>query len=117
MSKKPKRAKYPRPMKQLQQSSSVSSQTNGQLVSRIEHARQQMLKSDLAGCITTCEPLLNSLPKSSERRLDVLILLGLAHGMLRHYEQSYDILTEAITIDPTMADLWYNRAMACRCTG
>ena len=104
-------------MKQLQQSSSVPSQINEQLVSRIEYARQQMLKSDLAGCVTHLRTAAQFPAQGFERRLDVLILLGLAHGMLRHYQQSYDIFTEAITIDPTMADLWYNRGLACRCTG
>jgi lipoprotein NlpI len=40
-------------------------------------------------------------------------LLGLAHGMLKHYQQSYDVFSEAISIDPTMAEFWYNHGLAC----
>ena len=49
-------------------------------------------------------------------RVEVLALLGLAHGMLQHYEKSYDLFTEALIDDPANAQLWYNRGLACRYT-
>jgi tetratricopeptide (TPR) repeat protein len=115
MSKKSKRAKLGRPMKQLQQRPSASSQiqTHERLISHAQYAQQQMRGGDFAGCIRTCEPLLNSLPKHSEMRIEVLSLLGLAHGMLKHYQQSYDVFSEAIALDPTQAEFWYNHGMAC----
>jgi Flp pilus assembly protein TadD len=113
MSKKSKRAKQSRPMKQLQQRASIPSQIHEQFVNRAQFAKQQMLIGDFAGCVRTCEPLLNSLPRHSELRLEVLALLGLAHGMLKHYQQSYDVFSEAITIDPTIAEFWHNRGLAC----
>src|SRR6266567_4721432 len=119
MSKKSKRAKQSkqtqqsRHMKQFQQRASVPSQLHEQGVHRAQSAKQQMLMGDFAGCISTCEPLLNSLPRRSVLRLEVLTLLGLAHGMLKQYQQSYDVFSEAIGIDPTVAELWYNRGLAC----
>ena len=106
MSKKTKRSKqshrrlaHPRPLEQ-----------------QISHAQHQMLQGDFAGAINTCEPLLNLLPRQSSLRVQVLALLGLAHGMLQHYETSYDLFTEALTIDPTNAELWYNHGLASRYT-
>ncbi len=88
-------------------------QMHERLMNRAQYARQQMLMGDFAGCVSTCEPLLNSLPRRSELRLEILALLGLAHGMLKHYQQSYDVFSEAIGIDPTIAELWYNHGLAC----
>lgn len=119
MSKKSKRAKQSRraqrsrPIKSLQQGAAISSQGHQQWIHRAEYAKQQMLVGNFAGCITTCEPLLHSLPRHSALRLEVLTLLGLAHGMLKHYQQCYDVFGEAIGIDPTVAEFWYNRGLAC----
>jgi tetratricopeptide (TPR) repeat protein len=80
----------------------------------IQQARQQMSLGDFARCISICEPLLNSRqPIGKEMRVELLALSGLAHGMLRHYWQSYDIFNEAIALDPSMAELWYNHGLAC----
>ncbi len=108
-----RRAKQPGSMKQLQQRASIPSQIHKSLVHRAQYTQQQMLMGDFAGCVNTCEPLLNSLPSHSELRLEILALLGLAHGMLKHYQQSYDVFSEAISIDPTIAEFWYNHGLAC----
>jgi tetratricopeptide (TPR) repeat protein len=100
-------------MKQLQQKALIPSQIHEQLAHSTQYAKQQMLMGDFAGCIRVSESLLNSLPERSEQRLEVLALLGLAHGMLKHYQQSYDVFSEAITIDPTVAEFWYNHGLAC----
>jgi tetratricopeptide (TPR) repeat protein len=113
MSKKPKRTKLTRPLKQLQQRPSASYQIQARLVDRIQYAERQLRGGDFAGCISTCEPLLNSLPKHSEMRLDVLGLIGLAHGMSQNYHESYDIFSEAISLDPTRAEFWHNHGLAC----
>jgi tetratricopeptide (TPR) repeat protein len=119
MSKKSKRAKQARraqqarPMKQLLQRASIPSQIDEQLINRAQYAKQQMLIGDFAGTISACEPLLNSLPRHSEIRMEIFMMLGLAHGMLKHYQQSYAVFSEAISIDPTIAELWYNHGLAC----
>ena len=45
----------------------------------ISQAHQQMYQGDFARAITTCEPLLNILPKRTTQRVEVLALLGLAY--------------------------------------
>ena len=88
----------------------------GLLEQRISHAQHQIMQGDFIGTISTCEPLLNLLPRRSAGRVEVLSLLGLAHAMLQHYPECYDIFSEAVTIDPTNAELWYNRGLASRYT-
>ncbi|GAC1696195.1 MAG: hypothetical protein NVS9B9_18750 [Ktedonobacteraceae bacterium] len=106
MSKKTKKAKQLR-----------REQIHSQLLApHISHAQHQMLQGDFTGAIDTCTPLLGYLPKQSSKRAEVLGLLGLAHGMLQHYEESYNLFTEALTLDPTNADLWYNHGLACEFT-
>src|SRR5438045_9514729 len=82
---------------------------------QVNRAQQQMLQGDFPGTIGTCEPLLASLPRRSSLRAEALILLGLAHGMLHHYQESYALFTEAPTIDPPTADEQYNRGRPGRC--
>lgn len=99
----------------------IKQQQRGQVQPRIlqqqvSHAQHYMLQGDFDGAIATCEPLLSQLPKRSPLRVEVLALSGLAHGMLQHYQESYELFTEAITLDPMNAQLWYNRGLACRYT-
>lgn len=106
MSKKSKR------LKQLQR----KPQLDRLIEQNIRHAQHQIQQGDFAGAIQTCEPLLHSLPRRSSQRVEVLALLGLAHGMSQNFERSYDLFSEALTIDPTNAELWYNHGLACRFT-
>ena len=82
----------------------------------VRHAQYQIQQGDFAGAIRTCEPLLRELPSRSSQRVEVLALLGLAHGMSQNFERSYELFSEALTIDPTNAELWYNHGLACRFT-
>jgi tetratricopeptide (TPR) repeat protein len=41
----------------------------------------------------------------------------MAHAMLQNFPQAYDILTEALTLDPNNADVLYNRCNVARFTG
>ena len=114
MSKKSKRSKLPRSLKQQhQQRPSESYQIQARLVDRLQYAERQVRGGDFAGCISTCKPLLNSLPKHSEMRLDVLGLMGLAQGMSQNYHESYDIFSEALSLDPTRAEFRHNHGLAC----
>jgi tetratricopeptide (TPR) repeat protein len=114
MSKKSKRSKQPR---SLTHRSWGSYQIQTRLVDRICYAEEQMRAGDFAGCISTCEPLLDLLPKHSEMRLNMLGLMGLAHGMLQNYHESYAILGEALALDPTKAEYWHNHGQAAYCLG
>jgi len=110
MSKKSRQAKHAR---RAQQAGLTKHFPHERLLQRNQYARQQMLTGDFAGTINTCESLLSSLSRHSEMRIEILQMLGLAHGMLKHYQQSYDVFSEAIGIDSTVAELWYNRGLAC----
>lgn len=123
MSKKARRKKhtkqtaqtqYVRPLRPLEMASLSSRLNVYQVEDQIQHARQQMRIGDFTGTISTCEHLLATfLKRHSEMRIEVLMMMGLAHGMLRHYQQSYDIFSEVIGFDSTLAEAWYNRGLAC----
>jgi tetratricopeptide (TPR) repeat protein len=66
--------------------------------------------------VTLCERLLSYLPGHAPQRVDVLNQLGTAQGMLQNFAQSYAAYTEALSLDPNNAELWFNRGMASRFT-
>src|SRR2546429_9875956 len=76
----------------------------------------QIFKGDYREAVTNCERLLNSLPMRASQRVDVLAQLGTAQGMLQNFPQSYAAYTEALSLDPNNAELWFNRGMASRFT-
>src|SRR5207302_7985285 len=50
------------------------------------------------------------------QRVDALNQLGTAQAMLQNFPQSYAAYTEALSLDPNNAELWFNRGMASRFT-
>jgi tetratricopeptide (TPR) repeat protein len=119
MSKKSRRVKQSAltrqgsPMKQHAQRAAMPTQMYERMVQRVEYASEQLHEGNFAGCILTCEALLSSAPQHTEAYLEALALLGLAHGMSKHYQQSYEIFGKAIVLDPTRAEYWYNHGLAC----
>ncbi len=106
MSKKSKRAK---------QKTSSSGQVA--LVNKwVNQANYQVYKGDYVDAVDTCRRLLSFLPKKVPQRAEVLDYLGTAQGMLQNFPQSYEAYTEALSITPDNAQIWYNRGMACRFT-
>lgn len=88
---------------------------------RIEEAlallQGQIALSDHAGVIETGRKLLSYFPQPSEERAEILGYIGTAHIKLQHFPQAYDALTEALSIDPDDAYLWFNRGMVDGYTG
>src|SRR2546427_4733475 len=76
----------------------------------------QIFQGNYAEAVANCERLLNYLPKHARQRGDVLNQLGTAQGMLQNFPQSYAAYTEALSLDPNNAELWFNRGMASRFT-
>jgi len=76
----------------------------------------QILHGNFAEAVTNCERLLNYLPRNAPQRADALAQLGVAHGMLQNFAQSYEAYTEALALDPNNVELWYNRSTASRFT-
>src|SRR4051812_26091369 len=77
---------------------------------------QQIIRGQYTEAVVSCKLLLNYLPQHAPRRADVLGQLGVAYGMLQNFPQSYEVLTEAVALDPNNADLWFNRSRSCLCT-
>jgi len=75
-----------------------------------------IFQGDYAAAVTLCERLLNYLPQHAPQRVDVLEQLGTAQAMLQNFPQSYAAYTEALSLDPNNAELWFNRGMASRFT-
>src|SRR6266581_1178052 len=76
----------------------------------------QIFQGNYAEAVANCERLLNYLPKHAQQRVDVLNQLGTAQAMLQNFPQSYAAYTEALSLDPDNAELWFNRGMASRFT-
>jgi Flp pilus assembly protein TadD len=75
-----------------------------------------IFEGNYAEAVTLCERLLKYLPKNAPQRVDALAQLGTAQAMLRNFPQSYAAYTEALSLDPNNAELWFNRGMASRFT-
>src|SRR5438128_62654 len=75
-----------------------------------------MVEGDYTAAVSLCERLLALLPQRTSQRAEVLAQLGTAQAMLQNFPQSYEALTEALSIDPNSADIWYNRGLASRFT-
>ncbi len=76
----------------------------------------QIFQGNYFEAVSNCERLLNYLPRHAPQRVDVLAQLGTAQGMLQNFPQSYTAYTEALSLDPNDAELWFNRGMASRFT-
>jgi len=76
----------------------------------------QIFQGNYAEAVATCERLLNYLPRHAPQRIEVLDQLGTAQAMLKNFPQSYAAYTEALSLDPNNAELWFNRGMASRFT-
>ncbi len=77
---------------------------------------QQIFRGNFGEAVINCERLLKILPRNASLRADVLEQMGTAHAMLQNFPQSYAAYTEALSLNPNNADLWYNRGMTSRFT-
>src|SRR5438552_3109253 len=107
MSKKTKRSKHKKV---------AISTTYSQVGAWLGAANDLMLQEDYEGAVKIYERLLNFLPQRTQQRAEVLGYMAGAHAMLQNFPQSYEALTEALSITPNEADYWYNRGLACRFT-
>lgn len=104
-----KKSKKPKQKKNL----TINVSPTDKLMDLIGH---QIFQKDYTGAIANSQRLLSYLPQRSPQRADVLAQLGVAHGMLQNFAQSYEAFTEALEITPNNAQFWYNRGMASRFT-
>ncbi len=78
--------------------------------------QHHMVQGNYTEAVAVGQRLLNVLPPRSKLRVDTLLQVGVAHAMLQNFSESYEALTEGLSIDPNDADLWFNRGMASRFT-
>ncbi|HEY1352537.1 MAG TPA: tetratricopeptide repeat protein [Ktedonobacteraceae bacterium] len=78
--------------------------------------QQQIMEQDYEEAIVGCESLLSYLPQRARQRVEVLDMLGSAQTMQQNFPQSYAVYTEALTLAPEDAVMWFNRGMASRFT-
>jgi tetratricopeptide (TPR) repeat protein len=102
MSKKSKSSKQKKNLK-------VDLSPADKLFNLIDH---QIFIGDYTSAITNSERLLSFLPQSSPMRADVLTQLGIAHVMLKNYQQGFVALSEALELAPNSAEIWYNRGLS-----
>ena len=100
--------------KTSKQKKSKTTNPSSQVDSYLDLIGHRIFQGNYAEAITLCERLLNYLQKNDPRRVDVLDQLGTAQGMLQNFPQSYAAYTEALSLDPDNAGLWFNRGMASR---
>jgi tetratricopeptide (TPR) repeat protein len=77
---------------------------------------QQIFQGNYAEAVLNCERLLNFLPRNASLRADVLEQMATAHAMLQNFPQSYAAYTQALSLNPQSAELWYNRGVTSRFT-
>ncbi|MBN1887804.1 MAG: tetratricopeptide repeat protein [Thermoflexales bacterium] len=77
---------------------------------------RQLADKDYAGAIQTCQRILPRIPPGSPHHAEVLEYLGIAHQMLQHLDQAYEVLSQAVSIAPERSELWYDRGLAARYT-
>jgi tetratricopeptide (TPR) repeat protein len=106
MSKKSKRVKL----------KTSSSSQHALVATWMNQANAQVLRGNYVAAIDTCQRLLRSLPQKAPQRAEVLDYLGTAQGMLQHFPEAYEAYTEALSLTPGDAQVWYNRGMTCRFT-
>jgi tetratricopeptide (TPR) repeat protein len=79
-------------------------------------AQHEILNGDYEAAIRTCRCALSALPSKGRVRADFLGFLGNAYGMLKRFEEAYQVLAEATQIVPSDSVLWYNLAQSARYT-
>lgn len=91
--------------------------TERELEMRMERAEEDMVAGAFDRVVLVCGRILARLPAGDARRADALEYLGVAHAMLQNFYDSYDAYTEALSLRPDDAALWYNRGISARFCG
>ena len=82
----------------------------------LSDATLHLAKGDYERVIVIGQRILSYTPGNAPQRVDALRCLANAHAMLKHFEESYEILSEAVQVAPDESDLWYNLGLSARFT-
>ena len=102
--------------------SKTQSQPKGWLVGRqqvedwLAKATDQVAAGDYDGAVQTCMRVLRYIPKKDKVRAETLGILGMTYALQKKFEESYQVLSEAVRIDPDDSYLLFNRGLSARFT-
>jgi tetratricopeptide (TPR) repeat protein len=82
----------------------------------LNQAALQLTQGDYAGTLATTQRILSRGTPTRAQRVEALGHAGIAYSMLQQYDEAFSVLSQALTLTPNDAHIWYNRAMACRFT-
>jgi len=88
----------------------------GQADRWLDEAQRGLIREDYAGVIQVCERALALVPATAPVRADLLNCLANAYGLLRRFEEAYQVALEAVRIAPKDPVLWYNLGQSARYT-
>lgn len=77
---------------------------------------RQIMAEAYKGAAQTARRILRHVPEGSRPCSEALMHLGTALAMLQEFEESYQVLSQALEMEPDDANIWYNRALSARFT-
>ncbi len=83
-----------------------------QVDSLLAQATQALMDKEYSEAIPFCQRALRYLPMNAPERGEAYALLGNAYSMLKRFEDSYQMFSKAIQVNPTDSFHWFNRALA-----
>ncbi|MEW5961914.1 MAG: hypothetical protein AB1801_29685 [Chloroflexota bacterium] len=78
----------------------------------LDLAADQLAAEKYTGVVRTCRRVLRYVPPNVKQRAQALDYLSIALMMQQEFADAYAALSEAVTITPDNAYLWYNRGLA-----
>ncbi len=88
----------------------------GQADRWLDEAQHRLIRKDYAGTIQVCERALTLMPTTAPVRADLLNCLANAYGLLKRFEEAYQVALEAVRIARKDPVLWYNLGQSARFT-
>lgn len=88
----------------------------GQIDDWLSLASAQLARQEYDQAVRTCKRILQYLPKTEKVRAEVLGMIGMAYALQKKFEESYQILSEAVQLDPDDSSLLFNRGLSSRFT-
>lgn len=79
-------------------------------------ASSQLAAQDYDGAVRTGKRILQYIPQKDKVRAEALGMIGMAYALQKKFEESYQILSEAVRIDPEDSYLLFNRGLSARFT-
>jgi len=82
----------------------------------LNQASDQILQGDYDDVVKTCQRILRYAPAQASERAEALEYMASATMMLKRFEDTYQVLSQALAIAPQYGRIWYNRALSGRLT-